>query len=96
MGNSIKEIKKKIRPILRKNKVKRAGIFGSYARGEEKKHSDVDILVELNKKWDLLDVIGLKITLEKTLKKKIDLVEYDTIREELKNNILKEEVPVKI
>lgn len=93
---TIKEIERKIIPILRKNKVKRAGIFGSHARGEQKKNSDIDILVELDEKWDLFDVIGLKITLEKILKKKVDLVEYDTIREELKKNILSEEVPIKI
>ena len=66
---SIKEIEKKIVPILRKNKVKRAGIFGSYARGKQKKNSDIDILVELDERWDLFDVIGLKLTLEKTLNK---------------------------
>jgi len=33
----IEEIKKKILPVLKKNKIKRAGIFGSYARGEQKK-----------------------------------------------------------
>lgn len=93
---SIKEIEKKIIPVLKKNKVKRAGIFGSHARGEQKKNSDVDILVELDEKWDLLDVIGLKIVLEETLKKKVDLVEYDTIRKELKDNILGEEIPIKI
>lgn len=41
----IEKIKKKIVPILKKNKVVRAGIFGSYARREEKKNSEkVDLL----------------------------------------------------
>ncbi len=43
MNKEIEKIKKKIVPILKKNKVVRAGIFGSYARGENKKNSDVDI-----------------------------------------------------
>ncbi|MDO8528765.1 MAG: nucleotidyltransferase family protein [Nanoarchaeota archaeon] len=93
---TIKEIEKKIIPILRKNKVKRAGIFGSHARGEQKKSSDVDILVELDEKLDLYDVIGIKLELEKVLKKKVDLVEYDTIRKELRDNILREEIPIEI
>ena len=42
-------LKKKIIPILKKNHVVRAGIFGSYATGEAKKKSDVDILVEIKK-----------------------------------------------
>lgn len=68
---SIAEIKKKISPILKKNGVKRAAVFGSYARGEEKKRSDVDILIEY--RYDnksLLDLSGLHIELEKKLKKR--------------------------
>lgn len=94
MTNTIEEIKRKIIPVLKKNKIKKAGIFGSYVRGEEKKRSDIDILVELDRKWDLLDIIGLKIKLEKILRKKVDLVEYETIRPELKENILNEEVSI--
>ena len=93
---SIKEIEKKIIPVLKKNKVKRAGIFGSYVRGEQKKNSDIDILVELDESLSLYDVIGIKIELEKILKRKVDLVEYDTIKPELRNNILSEEVSIRI
>jgi predicted nucleotidyltransferase len=96
MESSIEEIKQKIIPVLKKNKVKKAGIFGSYARGEQNSQSDVDILIELDEKLDLLDVIKLKLILERTINKKIDLVEYNTIRRELKNNILREEVPINI
>ncbi len=92
MVNSIQEIKKRVIPILKKKNVIKAGIFGSYVRGEQKKSSDVDILVELHKDLDLLDVIGIQIELEKVLKKKVDLIEYGTIRPELKRTILKEEV----
>ncbi len=70
MVNSIQEIKKRVIPILKKKNVIKAGIFGSYVRGEQKKSSDVDILVELHKDLDLLDVIGIQIELEKVLKKK--------------------------
>ncbi|MEK6894971.1 MAG: nucleotidyltransferase domain-containing protein [Nanoarchaeota archaeon] len=90
----LSEIKERIIPILKKNKVKKAGIFGSYARGDNKKNSDVDLLVELDEKWDLFDVIGLKLLLEKKLKKKVDLVEYETIRPELKEYILKDEIRI--
>ena len=92
MLNSIQKIKKKIIPILKKNDVIRAGLFGSFVRGEEKKNSDVDILVELKKDLSLIDVIKIKLELENSLKKKVDLVEYNTIRPELKNFILREEV----
>ncbi|MCK5624916.1 nucleotidyltransferase domain-containing protein [Candidatus Pacearchaeota archaeon] len=93
---TLKKIEKKIIPILKKHNIKRAGFFGSYARGEEKKNSDIDLLVKLEKHLSLFDVIGIKLELEKVIKKKIDLVEYETIRPELKEIILKEEVLIKI
>jgi len=96
MAKQIIEIQKKIAPILKEYNITKAGIFGSYARGDFKKKSDVDILIELDDKYDILELIGIKLKLEKILKKKVDLVEYATIRKELKKNILKEEVRIKI
>lgn len=91
----IENIKEKILPILKANRVIKAGIFGSYARGEQKKKSDVDILVEIDDdKMSLLGFIGLKNIIEKKIKKKVDLVEYNCIRRELKHNILKDEIPI--
>jgi len=96
MAKQIIEIQKKVAPILKEYNITKAGIFGSYARGDFKKKSDVDILIELDDKYDILELIGIKLKLEKILKKKVDLVEYATIRKELKKNILKEEVRIKI
>ena len=94
MSKELEIIKEKIVPILREHKVTKAGIFGSYVRGEQKKKSDVDILVEIDKDFDLIDLIRLKNTLERAIKKKVDLVEYGCIRKELRKNILEEEVPL--
>ena len=94
MNQTLKELKEEIVPILQKNGVTKAGIFGSYARGEEKSNSDVDILIELEKGKDLFDVVGLKYELEKKIKRKVDLVEYCTIHPKLKDQILQEEVRV--
>ena len=90
----IDEIKNKIVPILKKNSVTKAGIFGSYARGEQKKDSDVDLLVEISKPISLLDFSGLKIELEEALGKKVDLVEYEVIKPLIKKRILKEEIRI--
>ena len=65
-NKEIEKIKKKIIPILKKNKVVRAGIFGSYARGEQKKNSDIDILVRINdKNMSLIDFVKLKLEFKK-------------------------------
>ena len=92
--NEIESIKRKILPVLKKQKVTKAGIFGSYARGEQTAKSDVDILVEINQNIGLIGLISLKMRIENAIKKKIDLVEYESIREELKEVILSEEIPI--
>lgn len=90
----IEEIKRKILPILKRYGVKRAGLFGSCVRGEMKKDSDIDILVEIEKDISLLDFVGLKLEIEEALGEKVDLVEYKMIKSLLKERILNEEVAV--
>lgn len=91
----IDKIKPKIVKILKKHKVSKAGIFGSYARGEQKKNSDVDILIEVNgRKFSLLDLVGLEMELKKSLGKKVDLLTYNGISPYLKDRILNEEVRI--
>ena len=68
----------------------KAGIFGSYARGEAKKRSDVDILIKQKGRKSLLDLVGL----EMKLKKKVDLLDYKGLSPYLKERILKEEVRI--
>lgn len=91
---NIEDLKKKIVPILKEYRVKKAGIFGSYARGENKKRSDVDILAEIDEEYDLLEVIRIKLKLQKALKRKVDLVEYELIRPEIRENILNDEIRI--
>ena len=94
-NKEIEKIKPKIVDILKKNSVNRAGIFGSYSRGEQKKDSDIDIVVNIkDKNMSLLGFIGLKLKLEDVLGKKVDLVEYSVIKPLIKNSILKEEVRI--
>lgn len=53
--------------------VKRIGLFGSYARGDVREGSDIDIVIEL-KKPDLFFLIGVKQAFEEALEKKVDVV----------------------
>lgn len=94
MVKRIIKIKRKIMPILNRYGVRKAGIFGSVVRGETKKNSDIDILVEIKKDISLLDFIGMKQEIADILKLKVDLVEYTTIKPLLKDRILKEEVRI--
>ena len=46
---TVSELKKKITPILKSHDVKKAGFFGSFARGDYNKKSDIDILIGYKK-----------------------------------------------
>lgn len=94
MIENMDELLAKIAPILRHHRVLRAAVFGSFARQEMKESSDVDILVELEEDKSLLDLVALKLDLEEALGRTVDLVEYSTIHPRLRDQILKEQVPV--
>ena len=71
--------------------VRRIGVFGSVARGEEDAGSDVDILVELAEPigWELLD---LRDRLEEALGRRVDLVTVGALREEMSASVMREVV----
>ena len=88
----IEAVLKKYKPFLReKFKVEQIGIFGSYARGEESKYSDIDILVKFLSPigWEFID---LKEFLEEILGSNVDLVTVQALKPQLKDIILKEVV----
>lgn len=86
------KMKREIISVLKKNRIKKAGIFGSYARGEEKKRSDVDILIAFN--GSLLLLVRIERELKENLGKKVDLLTYRGIHPLLKKRILKEEIRI--
>ena len=88
---TIEIIKRRILPILKREGVLRAAIFGSVARGEMTDKSDIDILVELGKDKSVLDLIGLKFDFEDKLGRKVDVVSYGGISPLLRDIILKEQ-----
>ena len=65
--------------LLQKYKVREIGIFGSYVRGEQKRTSDLDILVEFEQPIGL-EFVELAEFLEHTLGVKIDLVSKGAIK----------------
>ena len=70
---------KKIVSILARYRVKKIAIFGSYARGEAKPESDVDILVEFSDRKSLLDLVGIEQELSEALGVKADLLTEKSI-----------------
>ncbi len=72
----------KIAAYFKTQPVLKAWIFGSFARGEEKPWSDVDILVQYDRQQPigLLKIAGMKVDLENLLGNEVDLVEEGTLR----------------
>ena len=71
---TIKQIKKRIKPVMQKFNIKEVYLFGSYSRGEANNNSDVDIYCESGDLKTLYDEVELKKLLEKSLGKKVDIV----------------------
>lgn len=79
-------------PILKKEfGVESIGVFGSFARGDEKPDSDVDILVSFRKgEKSFENFMDCKFYLEDIFNRKVDLVMMNTIKPRYKSNILGE------
>ena len=88
---TLQVLKSRVGLIFRRFDVSKAAIFGSYARGEEKKNSDIDILVEFSESKTLFDLLNLQYALEDALKKKVDVLTYNAIHPLLRDRILKEQ-----
>tara|TARA_Y100000310_G_scaffold229774_2_gene232206 strand:+ start:181 stop:468 length:288 start_codon:yes stop_codon:yes gene_type:complete len=85
----------KIKKVLKKHGIKKAGIFGSYATGEATKGSDVDILVETTPATPKgFGFVGIALELEDSLGRKVDVITYKNIYPRLKQRILEEEVQI--
>jgi hypothetical protein len=89
---TIQEISAKTIPILKSYGISRAGLFGSAARNDMRADSDIDILVDINANIGLLEFIGIKQELEQQLGRKVDLIEYQTIKPLLKDKILQNQI----
>lgn len=90
---SLIDIQKKIVPVLKRNNVRRAGIFGSTARGETAPR-DIDMLVEMPRPYSLFMFLALKEELENHLGVKVDLIEYSHVKPALRDYILRDEVKI--
>lgn len=77
--------------IFRQFGVLKIGIFGSFARGEEKTDSDIDIFVEFAQGQKTFDnYMGLKNFPESLFQRRVDLVTYDGLHPRIRDTVLSE------
>jgi len=77
---------------LKKYGIHSLSVFGSVARGQARKNSDVDILVDFEKPVGLFEYARLKMYLESVLGREVDLVTPEALRKELREDILREAI----
>jgi predicted nucleotidyltransferase len=88
------QIKNIVIPVLKEAGVTRSGLFGSYVTGEAGEDSDIDILVEVPGGTGLFAFAALQHKLEEILNKKVDLVTYKSLHPAIRDEILKEQLPI--
>lgn len=69
-------------------------VFGSFARGEERRGSDLDLLVTLGEGRSLLDLVGLKQDLEDLVHRPVDVVTEKALSPYLRERVLSEAIPL--
>jgi len=78
-----------ISKVLKENGIRKAYLFGSFAR-KEKDYKDIDVAIDIPKRFSLLDMVGVQLELEERIGKKIDLVSYKDIKPALRPYIEKD------
>jgi predicted nucleotidyltransferase len=93
-----KEVMARLRSLKRelatRYDVLEIGIFGSVARGENDKDSDLDLYVEFGPNADLITYIGLWQFLEDTFGTKLDLISKGGLRSDMRDAVFQDLVYV--
>ena len=83
-----------IKRFFNNKPVLKAYLFGSYSRGDADENSDVDILVAMPEGKSLFDLVHLKLLLEDCLKRRVDIITFQSIHRLLKKRIESEQISV--
>jgi len=88
----LKRIKEQIKPVFKKHGVIKAAVFGSFARGEATKKSDLDLLIKFKGRKSLLDLVGLEQELSDKLEREVDVLTYGSINHLIKDRVIQEQI----
>lgn len=91
---TVSSLAERVLPVLRRYGARRAGLFGSYARGEADAASDLDRLVELLPGASLLGLVGLEQDLSDGLGLKVEATTYRALHPQLRDRVLRDEIRI--
>ncbi|MGA7398247.1 MAG: nucleotidyltransferase family protein [Solirubrobacterales bacterium] len=83
-----------VRELVARHGGSNVRIFGSHARGEAGPSSDIDLLVDMDRESSLLDLIAIKYGVQDELGFEVDVVTEAGLSRHLKDQVLREAVPV--
>jgi len=90
----LKSCRRRILRVAAKHGARNVRVFGSVARGRSRGGSDIDLLVEMDQTRSLLDRVALIQELEDLLGCKVDVVTERALHWYIRNDVLKEAVPL--
>ncbi|GHU95059.1 hypothetical protein FACS189479_08360 [Spirochaetia bacterium] len=91
---NINEIRTKVAKVAGRYGVEQVFLFGSYARGDARPDSDIDICIKKGNVRTLLELSGFYLDLEESLGQKVDVVTTESLQGDFKENIEKELVEI--
>jgi predicted nucleotidyltransferase len=92
IDKTLKEKRDQILAIARQHGARNVRVFGSLARGEGKRDSDLDVLLELEPGRSLLDIVAIKQDLEDLLNTKVDVVTETAVSPYIRDQILRQAI----
>jgi uncharacterized protein len=81
-----------IREVAERHGGKRVRVFGSFARGDNRSNSDLDLLIDLEPGRSLLDLIAIKQDLEDLLARRVDVVTEQSISPYMRDAVIQEAI----
>ena len=91
---ALKAKREQILAVASRRGARNIRVFGSVARGQDDKDSDIDFLVEMEPGRSLLDMGGLLMDLRKLLGREVDVVTEKGLKDRIRGRVLREAVPV--
>ncbi len=92
--NRIHKVSRLSIPILKRNGVISAALFGSFVRSDDSIEIDVDFLLEYQDGISLFDVAELKRELEEKLGRKVDLVSLKYLNKRIREKVVQEQIRI--
>ncbi|HZF11366.1 MAG TPA: nucleotidyltransferase family protein [Thermoanaerobaculia bacterium] len=90
----VEEYRERILELAARHGASNVRVFGSLARGEGTENSDLDLLVTLEERRSLLDLVGLKQDIEDLLHRQVDVVTEPALSPYIREHVLAEATPL--